>query len=202
MKALTALLVAVNVGFLAWAVSLGSTDLPLEWAVVVTNGWLVAGGIVLTFLVAWPLARFLPRGVGAPAAQLLLAGQAFHASGQLLRLYYVYPWYDDALHFASVIGIALIAMATLRAADPAMERRLRVGGVALLGFAIAVAIVGLWEIFEFSTDALLGTREQDDLVDTMMDMVDGTMGAAVAGAWTTLRALLPSRSGADAPRTA
>ena len=56
----------------------------------------------------------------------------------------------------------------------------------------ALALAGVWEIFEFSMDTLQSSREQDDLTDTMLDMIDGGMGGAAAAAWVAYRPRPPS----------
>jgi hypothetical protein len=50
--------------------------------------------------------------------------------------------------------------------------------VALFSFAFAMAIGGLWEIFEFSMDNFLGLNMQKTgLVDTMWDLIVDALGA-------------------------
>ncbi|WP_232698478.1 hypothetical protein [Brevibacillus daliensis] len=42
----------------------------------------------------------------------------------------------------------------------------------------AIAMAGLWEVYEFSTDKLFGlTSQNNSLVDTMLDIICGTVGA-------------------------
>ncbi len=57
--------------------------------------------------------------------------------------------------------------------------------IAFLSFCVAMAIGGIWEIFEFSMDQFFGMNMQKSgLVDTMWDLIVdalGTLFAAVTG---------------------
>lgn len=164
---------------------LGATALATG-ALDATRGTIVAGGIALTIL-AWLAIRTLPLPAG-PSIRiqaLLLAAQIVHSVGHLARLYFIFPNYDDVFHLAAVLGIGLVAYDLGRA----WKLNVRIGPAwsTFAVFVVATATTGFWEIWEFATDRLLDIREQDDLADTMLDMVYGSIGAAVAAGYALRR---------------
>lgn len=179
------LLAALNLGLLAWAVVHGGAEIR-DGSGSVTNGWLVAAGIGVTILVAVlvPLLPLTPLLV-TQAQVYALGAQALHATGHLARWYYVFPYYDDLLHFGLVFAIGLLLYSFTRSRQFLFTRRLGPRRVGLLIWFLATAAAGFWEIFEFLMDLGFGTREQDNLFDTMLDMVDGTLGGALAGVLAT-----------------
>ncbi|HET7198678.1 MAG TPA: hypothetical protein VFI86_08435 [Burkholderiales bacterium] len=54
----------------------------------------------------------------------------------------------------------------------------------LVAFSLACTAALAWEIFEFTSDFLLGTTLQEGLFDTMTDLI---LAAAGAAAWLALR---------------
>lgn len=183
-------LVAVNVAFLALALTRGGEEVR-DGAAGVTSGFIVAGGIAGTFLVAWLVGVVpLTRRIALTSRILVLGAQALHAGGHLFRIYYLFPWYDDALHAGLVLLLGLVILAAARSRRFLFTWDLGPLRVALLVWTGAVAAAGVWEIFEFVADVALGTREQDNLYDTMVDMMDGMFGATVAAlfSWRAVRA--------------
>lgn len=197
--ALVGLLVA-NLVLLVLAIRLGSQEVR-DGEAGVTDGWIIAGGILLTLPVVLAV-RFLPLPprVVALGMMLTLAAQVMHATGHLARIYYLVWWYDDLLHFGLVAALGLVIFVAARSRAFLFDWRLGPARVAALVWIGAVAAAAVWEIFEFLMDVLLGTREQDNLVDTMVDMLDGAAGALVASivAWRVLRREAHGKSLADA----
>lgn len=175
--------VTLDLVLIALAVRTGASEVA-DGAGRVTTGYNVALSVAgaLAVAIALQLARLSPRL--RQRGQLFIAlAIAAHAIGHLARLYYQFWWFDDALHivipgFASVLGVRVAQEARLFPKRHATRAR-----AAFLAALLAIAIAGLWEIFEFSADQLFGTREQDDLVDTMQDMIDGLAGGFFAAAW-------------------
>lgn len=183
MKWVLATLLLVNLLFAAWALSMGGAQVS-DGAASVTDGYIIAGGIGLTLLGVIAVA-FLPFAPGpvARAQALLLGGQVLHAGGHLFRLYYTYPRYDDVLHVFLPMAVGLSFFDFARSRRFLFTTRLGPARVSALVIMVAVAVAGLWEIFEFSTDLALGTREQDNLHDTMVDMIDGLLGGLIAATY-------------------
>ena len=151
----------------------------------VTNGWTIAGGIALT-LAAAAGAAFLPLPAGErDAVRLaLLGGQALHAGGHILGLYHAFWWYDDLLHVGLTLALAALGTTYVLRCAPAL--RSRPWEVAAIAIVIATAAAGAWELFEYAADGIMGTREQDNLADTMQDLADGMLGGILAGGLTVI----------------
>lgn len=182
------ILLALDLALLGAALAMGRGEVR-DGAGSVTTGWVVAGGIVSTFALAAfiPLLP-LPEGLRRQLVVFALGSQFLHAMGHLADLYYAVPGYDDALHFGVILWLALLGASFARELD-VFAPRWRRAGVACAALLVGLAVAGAWEVFEFSADALLGTREQDHLADTMQDMVMGLLGslAAMAASWTPRR---------------
>lgn len=193
-------LLAANVGLLAVAMWMGGGAVR-DGSGQVTNGFIVAAGVAATLLAVAGM-QFL----AFPRAQILklqvfsLGAQALHAGGHIFRLYYLIWFYDDILHFGLAFLVGMLALEMAKSRRFVFTWRVGPARVGILVWLVATAAAGLWEIFEFTMDVLMGTREQDDLVDTMMDMVDGTLGGALAGvvAYRRVRAERRAKRLADA----
>ncbi len=101
--------------------------------------------------------------------------------GSCYRFYDIINHYDDFLHtwsgFISV-SVAYSLLISFNRYDVVKDINRYFIVIYLFGFAIAVA--GLWEIMEFSMDTLLRLHTQaGGLTDTMMDMIDGLIGAII-----------------------
>ena len=101
--------------------------------------------------------------------------------GELSDMYQRVVWWDVAMHAASGAVLALMGLViVLTLLGGARET---VGWLlpTLFAWFFAVAIAGLWEVFEFTLDHRFGFSTQNEsLRDTMHDMVIGTVAAAVA----------------------
>lgn len=184
-------LLLVNLVFAAWALSQGSTQIS-DGASSVTDGNIIAGGIGLTLLGVIALAFLpFPPGPVARAQALTLGAQVLHAGGHLFRLYYTLNWevgpimvgYDDVLHVFLPMAVGLVFLDFARSRKFLFTTRLGATRVSILIVIAAIAVAGFWEIFEFVTDQILGTREQDNLPDTMVDMIDGLVGGILAAVY-------------------
>lgn len=100
--------------------------------------------------------------------------------GEVLHLYSQIIWWDDFMHISSGILMGLGVVLWLQLAEKRgvnLPNWTRI----LLVFTIVVTIAALWEFVEFGSDQLFGTKSQDNgsLVDTMMDMIDASIGAVI-----------------------
>jgi uncharacterized membrane protein YjdF len=115
--------------------------------------------------------------------------------GEVLDFYYRVPRWDDMLHCASGAMTAYLGYTLLNTWG---ERRL--GGVklppalfAVIAFCFALAIGGVWELYEFAMDGLFGMNMQKAVLqsgdmlsghaavaDTMKDLAVDCLGAAIA----------------------
>lgn len=100
--------------------------------------------------------------------------------GACLHFYSIIPIYDLLLHSASGVLLVLLAHYLLTmffAKNMVLPHRI----VLLCCFLFSAAAAGIWEIWEFSGDMLLGLSSQGgSLTDTMTDIIAGNCGA-IAG---------------------
>ena len=95
--------------------------------------------------------------------------------------FYGIDHYDDFLHIwsgfiACSFAYSLLAFFNNKEQITNMNKIFII--IYLLTFSVAVA--GFWEIMEFSMDNILGTNTQvGGLTDTIMDMIDGLIGAVI-----------------------
>lgn len=129
-----------------------------------------------------------PRTLKAAEAAVL-AAVALHVMGHAFGLYAAFAWYDTALHFAIPLAMVLVLYALSQATDWIWSwTTVSPVEVAIYVFSMAVTLSVLWEIAEFGMDTIFRTKEQDDLRDTMVDLIADVAGAvlgALAAGWTT-----------------
>ncbi len=98
-------------------------------------------------------------------------------SGRVLGIYALIPYWDKVLHFLSGFLLVLVGKDLLFKLGKAPSRLFYL--LFLLFFALSGAM--LWEIYEFTLDALLGTNSQNaSLSDTMWDMIAGSCGTLLS----------------------
>lgn len=120
----------------------------------------------------------LSGGILVFCAAALLAGEL---GGFYVRLW----WWDIALHIVAASVLALVGMALAMTATGGARPQGAIWVVAIGAFAFAVMVGALWELMEFSIDAIFGTNAQrSGLPDTMGDQTANVLGAtlgAIAG---------------------
>jgi hypothetical protein len=145
---------------------------------------LVAGGALLTARVV-----NLPRlyDLGFTVAMILTGW------GEALGLYDAWEPYDNVVHFLVPMlcsQVAFIALARIEVLPDMREDFTphRYGGIFTVTMALGIAIGGIWEIFEFSSDELFGSNLQLSNRDTVGDLISDTLGSMAGGlllvAWT------------------
>ncbi|HYF73603.1 MAG TPA: hypothetical protein VD864_12325 [Nocardioides sp.] len=152
-----------------------------------------AGG-ALAFGVATLLA-LLARVIGLPrpydAGFVLVL--ALHAAGEAFGWYDSLAWFDRVVHVvlpclvAPVLYIGLARLEVLP--DPRDDTHTRhYVGMALVTFCLGMAVGGLWEIVEFSSDGLLDTAlsegNSDTVGDLVADSIGSVLGALLLVAWS------------------
>ena len=99
--------------------------------------------------------------------------------GEILDFYWFFRPWDWLMHSAAGFGVTLAGAVLVLAA--VQSRTVAPMGGAALAAAFSVAFGTGWEILEFTLDALLGLDTQKGFLNTMLDLVANTVGAA-AGA--------------------
>ena len=101
--------------------------------------------------------------------------------GEVHGYYTRFWWWDLVLHSSSgfLLGIAGFVLVYVLNEEKRMVQKMKPGFIALFGFAFALALGAVWEIFEFSLDTVFGLQMQKSgLIDTMGDLIVDTLGAA------------------------
>jgi hypothetical protein len=113
--------------------------------------------------------------------------------GEALGLYDAWKPYDNVVHFIVPMltsQVAYICLARLEVLPDLREEFVprHYTGIWLVTFALGVAIGGLWEILEWSSDSLFGSNLSMSNDDTVGDLIADSLGAATGGlllvAWT------------------
>lgn len=100
----------------------------------------------------------------------------------LFNMYGVIPYLDKIEHLLSGVILFFVGRFILIK----MAKRKGLGGlpsniIIWFAFLFAVAMAGIWEIYEFTVDHLFELHSQNgSLTDTMMDMICGTLSAGIA----------------------
>ncbi|MFH1637158.1 MAG: hypothetical protein ABIB71_01905 [Candidatus Woesearchaeota archaeon] len=100
--------------------------------------------------------------------------------GEIHSFYLRFWWWDVFLHALSgvIIGIIGFSLVYILNRQKKLSMRLTPFFVALFSFSFAMAIGGLWEVFEFGMDSFFGfNMQKSGLVDTMWDLILDAMGA-------------------------
>jgi len=101
-------------------------------------------------------------------------------AGIYLEWYVDYsPYYDKFSHFFGSITVALLSFVYVAIIEK--YSKIKFGRINSFIFIIifTMALGGLWEIMEFSTDIIFGTKNQYSLVDTMYDLIFDLIGGVV-----------------------
>jgi hypothetical protein len=113
--------------------------------------------------------------------------------GEALGLYDAWKPYDNVVHFvvpALTSQVAYISLARIEVLPDMREdfTPRHYTGIWLITFALGLAIGGLWEILEWSSDGLFGSNLSMSNDDTAGDLIADSLGAAAGGlllvAWT------------------
>lgn len=153
--------------------------------VLATGAALIAGdaGGALALGLAAALA-LLARVVNLPRPYDLgfVLVLTLHAAGEALGWYDSLEWFDRAVHVvlpclvAPVVYIGLARLEVLP--DPRDETHGRhYTGMAIVTFCLGMAVGGLWEIVEFTSDGVLDTALSEGNSDTVGDLVADALGS-------------------------
>lgn len=109
--------------------------------------------------------------------------------GSLWKVYTLWGIYDKIIHFGSGVIIALIGYVLFKESKTS---KLSLPWLFVLTFSIALMCGAVWEIWEFSTDILMGLNSQlteglvgrlaimDTMYDIICDCCGGFLGAIIA----------------------
>ena len=117
----------------------------------------------------------------------LTLAMALQGFGEVWGLYDRFVRFDDLVHVTLPLltsPVVYIALARLDVVpDPRDETHTRhYVGIAVVTAALGIAIGGLWEIWEWRSDAWFGTQLSESNDDTNGDLVRDTIGALLGAA--------------------
>ncbi len=95
------------------------------------------------------------------------------------------PYLDKIEHLSSGVILFYIGSLILELINKNETNKLNLKTIILFSLFFAIAMAGVWEIYEFTTDRLFGLRSQNNsLVDTMGDIICGSIGAIFTSIYT------------------
>lgn len=104
--------------------------------------------------------------------------------GSVVGLYSSIYWYDILMHFSSGFVFGYIGKLFLESFNISSSRKPLFSF--MFCFIFAVSVAGIWEIGEFSVDQITGSNLQHSIdtgvVDTMQDLICGTVGGLIYSA--------------------
>ncbi len=132
--------------------------------------------------------------------------------GELVDLYYIFPFWDDLLHFSSAFVLSAFIFSLFDLIFSRRSERSFGFTLFLLSFCLSVTVGVLWEIFEYAADGFFGFNMQkfisydgggyttlvgrEALKDTMSDLMLDLLGALSS---SVLSLVLRAKNGRIAP---
>ncbi|MBD8499316.1 hypothetical protein [Paenibacillus arenosi] len=96
----------------------------------------------------------------------------------LFNMYGVIPHLDKIEHLLSGVILCFVGLFILGKKVRHHKSQIAPSIAIWFAFFFSVAMAGVWEIYEFTVDGLLGFKSQNgSLYDTMLDIICGTVGA-------------------------
>ena len=139
----------------------------------------------------------IPSGIEVLSTVFVVISLFF---GTLDHFYADHLWWDIIVHVWSGIFFCFIGFLTLYVLLGSDRVNKSPFVIVVFAFAFSLAIGGIWEIYEFAGDELIGTHMQGgtlsmtpNLTDTMKDLIDDAIGAIVAS--TMIYVYLKRRKG-------
>lgn len=96
--------------------------------------------------------------------------------GEVLMFYERVSIWDNVLHFYGTAVVAILAFMIVYTLHYTKKLRLTLPFIGLFTVTFALAVGSLWEIAEFTVDAVFAENTQKGLADTMWDLVYDLIG--------------------------
>ena len=143
------------------------------------------------------VAVFAVRAINVPRAVdwVFCAAMFFQGWGNALHLFSQYWWYDNSVHITlpmSLAPILYIGFARLDVVPDPCERtgsNAELVGMALITMCLGVTAAAFYEIYEWVVDHWFSQNLFIGETDTITDLADGFLGAAIGGAFLAAWAL-------------
>jgi hypothetical protein len=164
------------------------------------------GAVVFALLGDWDafvrllipgLLVFLVRALDVPRPidWLFCVAMVFQGWGNALHLFSRFWWYDNTVHITLPASLAPILYIGFSRLDVVPDPAARIGGtsevagMALIAASLGVSAASGYEIYEWVVDNWFGQHLFIGETDTITDLADGFVGAAIGGALLALWAL-------------
>jgi hypothetical protein len=151
-------------------------------------------GFLLIFL---PLIIEKSLKIDLPVAYELLIAVFIFATvfmGEIGDAYNKFWWWDIVLHASSGVLLGYVGFLVLYVLYRQKKLIASASLVAFFTLVTGLASAGVWEIFEFAADMLLGTSMQRGAVDTMSDIIVASIGSVIAAVVAYVHIKWPQRS--------
>jgi hypothetical protein len=165
------------------------------------------GAVVFALLGDWDavvrlllpgFAVFLVRAIDIPRPVdwVFCFAMAFQGWGNALHLFEDFWWYDNTVHIMLPASLAPILYIGFSRLDVVPDPSQRAGatselvGMALITMCLGVTAASFYEIYEWVVDHWFGQHLFIGETDTITDLADGFLGAAIGGAFIALWAML------------
>jgi hypothetical protein len=164
----------------------------LVWAAVEVGLGRFSDALALVVVFAvLQVPRFLRLPVAFDVA--FLVAWTLQELGQVAGFWSRFAWWDTLVHAALPAVLAPTAVIVLIRAGVLPDvlhpvRWVERLGAVLLVFLVAAGFGSLYEIYEWSSDAHVGTHYQPDNTDTMTDITMNALGGLVGGVLLTVTA--------------
>jgi uncharacterized membrane protein YjdF len=110
--------------------------------------------------------------------------------GNEFGFYSIIPLLDKFEHLISGVILCFIGLSIFFYVNR-NEQQIKVHPLTIILFSLffSIAMAGFWEVYEFSGDRLLGfTSQNNSLIDTMGDIICGTIGAVFTSVYLYVKA--------------
>ncbi|HVL31758.1 MAG TPA: hypothetical protein VM299_05940 [Solirubrobacteraceae bacterium] len=121
----------------------------------------------------------------------VIVALVFTQWGEALNVYDALDWYDRVVHVvvpmlsAQVVYLCLARIEVMPdPRGPTLPRH--EAGMFVAVFALGLAVGALWEIFEYTSDAVFGSQLSEGNADTVGDLVADAAGSLAGGALMVL----------------
>lgn len=148
---------------------------------ILTNS-ILAVLCIAVVTVVYKKTKILTKGTYASVTVFILLSVFL---GRGLHIYRLIPFWDKALHFLSGFIAVAVSKHLYYVLGGDIKNKVLLNFFAI---AFAIAVAGVWEIYEFTIDSLFNLKSQNgSLDDTMWDIILGT----VSGLTSVILSLVP-----------
>ncbi len=163
---------------------IGIYFIPAQWEL-----WTFAsfGGVIIGLI---PLYIKRKYGIVTPWSLILAIYISIwiHTIGGVFDIYHTVPYFDKYTHFLSCAVLAFLAFTVTYLLNKHLESfKVNLWGMLIIMILFTSAMGVFWEFGQFFVDQFLGMKEQNDLFNTMTDLLADVAGAMIIAAWILVR---------------